>query len=176
MSLNLRVIGAGMGRTGTTSLKIALETLLGRPCFHYLEYRSHPKLMEPWLELVGALVILSVRDTQSWWDSMHALLLHREEEWKRPEFITPERRKFLEFEETLFGLAGENFSEESEKAYFETHNQRVLDYAESDESFRRRLLVWNVKEGWGPLCRALDLPEPDMPFPHANKREEFHGY
>jgi hypothetical protein len=54
MSLDLKVIGAGMGRTGTTSLKAALETLLKGPCFHFLEYKSRPELMAPWLSLIQA--------------------------------------------------------------------------------------------------------------------------
>ena len=35
-----------------------------------------------------------------------------------------------------------------------------------------RLLEYNVKEGWGPLCRFLGVPEPDSPFPHENKLGE----
>ena len=101
MSSDLRVIGAGMGRTCTTSLKVALETLLRGPCFHCSE-----------------------------------------------------------------------LSEETEKAIFEEHNRRVLAHAESDGSFEQRLLVWDVEQGWEPLCQALDLPVPDLPFPHANKRAE----
>lgn len=54
MSLDLKVIGAGLGRTGTTSLKMALEALLKGPCFHFLEYKTHPELMAPWLSLIQA--------------------------------------------------------------------------------------------------------------------------
>ena len=36
-----------------------------------------------------------------------------------------------------------------------------------------RLLVYNVKEGWEPLCRFLNVPVPEGPFPHLNDREEF---
>jgi len=31
-----------------------------------------------------------------------------------------------------------------------------------------RLLVWQVKEGWGPLCQFLGVPVPDLPFPNVN--------
>ena len=48
MSQKLKVIGAGLGRTGTTSLKLALEFLLADSCFHFLEYKSHPELLLPW--------------------------------------------------------------------------------------------------------------------------------
>ena len=34
-----------------------------------------------------------------------------------------------------------------------------------------RLLVWEVKEGWGPLCKFLDLPVPQEPFPRLVPRE-----
>src|SRR5689334_21844947 len=44
----LRVIGAGLGRTGTTSLKLALERLLGAPCYHMLAVREHPEHPDLW--------------------------------------------------------------------------------------------------------------------------------
>ena len=47
--MTLKVIGAGLGRTGTTSLKQALTHLLGGPCFHFLEYGVRPELMPLWL-------------------------------------------------------------------------------------------------------------------------------
>lgn len=31
-----------------------------------------------------------------------------------------------------------------------------------------RIFHFNVKDGWEPLCRELNLPVPDVPFPHAN--------
>ena len=221
MSTNLKVIGAGLGRTGTTSLKLALELLLGGNCFHFLEYRDHPELMSPWQAFVEklpfdtepgampeisvsqcqllmpgyiacvdepasfywlplskafpeALIILSVRDTESWWTSMHGLYQHREQE--QQELISSDRAKFLEFEDAMYGTDKELFTEAARKASFEQHNRRVLTYAEHHPSFKQRLLVWNVKEGWEPLCAALDLPMPGIPFPHANKAADFHGY
>ena len=223
MSQKLKVIGAGLGRTGTTSLKLALEFLLASPCFHFLEYKSHPELMLPWqsfaeklplkteaedmpevsvsqwqLLMPGytacvdepascywlplskafpqALIILSVRDTESWWSSLQTLIQHREREWANPESISPERLRFLEFERAIYGTDEEQYTETANKALFERHNRTVLEYAERHPSFGQRLLVWNVKEGWGPICQALNLPVPDISFPHANKGSEFHGY
>jgi hypothetical protein len=223
MSLDLKVIGAGMGRTGTTSLKAALETLLGGPCFHFLEYRSHPELMAPWLSLIramplrsdpdrfediptsqwekvmpgyvacvdepasyywkqlsdafpAALVILSVRDTDSWWASMAALEEHYEEEMRRPDLITAERREFHDFVDAIYPDWQEGLSEDRERAFFESHNRRVLEHAARHPSFNERFLLWRPQEGWEPLCRALDLPVPDVAFPHENKRSEYHGY
>jgi hypothetical protein len=223
MSLDLKVIGAGMGRTGTTSLKAALEILLQGPCFHFLEYKSRPELMPPWLSLIQtrplgsdpdkfadvplsqweavmpnyvacvdepasyywkqlsdafpeALVILSVRDADSWWASVLALEVYHEKEQARPDLITAERREFLDFMDAIYPDLKNGLSEATERAAFESHNRRVLEHAERDSKFNQRLLVWRAEEGWEPLCKALDLPVPDVPFPHRNKRAEYHGY
>src|SRR5438105_250833 len=103
--MTLRVVGAGLGRTGTMSLKLALERLLGAPCYHMVEVFSHPEHVPAWHaaaqgrmpdwdqlfagyaaavdwpsaafwpELIEAypeaLVVLSVRDSESWWQSAH---------------------------------------------------------------------------------------------------------
>jgi hypothetical protein len=55
-------------------------------------------------------------------------------------------------------------------AAYERHNADVRARAP-----KQRLLEWNAKEGWGPLCRALGVPVPGEPFPHANSSEEFLG-
>lgn len=47
MTIDLKVIGAGRARTETTSLKLALEQLLGGICFHYIEYKHQPDVMPP---------------------------------------------------------------------------------------------------------------------------------
>src|SRR4051812_33056332 len=46
--VSLRVVGAGLGRTGTNSLKLALERLLGAPCYHMFEVFSHPEHLDEW--------------------------------------------------------------------------------------------------------------------------------
>ncbi len=107
---------------------------------------------------------------------MKALYDHRNEEWSQPESISPERMAFLEFENNIYGTDEALFTEEVNKADFEAHNRRILDYAEHHPEFKNRLLVWNVRDGWEPICQALGLPVPDNPFPHANKAGEFHGY
>ena len=223
MTIDLKVIGAGRARTGTTSLKLALEQLLDGNCFHYIEYKHQPDLMPHWQSFIealpmdsnpetmpdipisrwqtvmpdctacvdepaafywlplsrafpDALILLSTRDTDSWWSSMKALYDHRNEEWRQPESISPERMAFLEFENSIYGTDEALFTEGVNKADYEAHNRRILDYAEHHPEFKSRLLVWNVKDGWEPICQALGLPVPDSPFPHANKAGEFHGY
>ena len=46
--MSLRVVGAGLGRTGTHSLKLALETLLDAPCYHMIEIRERPDDADVW--------------------------------------------------------------------------------------------------------------------------------
>jgi hypothetical protein len=46
--MSLQVIGAGLGRTGTTSLREALEQLLGGPCYHMLEVRERTDHPDAW--------------------------------------------------------------------------------------------------------------------------------
>ena len=46
--MTLRMVGAGVGRTGTEPLKVALEHLLGGPCYHMLEALSHPESVAYW--------------------------------------------------------------------------------------------------------------------------------
>ena len=61
------------------------------------------------------------------------------------------------------GLGGEELA-----AAFEAHNKAVIDVIPAD-----RLLVYEVKQGWKPLCEFLDVPVPDEDFPRTNHREEF---
>jgi len=47
--MTLQVIGAGFGRTGTRSLKQALEDLGAAPCYHMAEVFAHPEHLPVWL-------------------------------------------------------------------------------------------------------------------------------
>lgn len=52
-------------------------------------------------------------------------------------------------------------------AFFRRWNRRM-----QEEIPRDRLLVYEVSQGWAPLCEFLGRPVPDEPFPHANTRTE----
>jgi hypothetical protein len=54
------------------------------------------------------------------------------------------------------------------RAAFVAHNDAVRATIPAN-----RLLVFQVTEGWAPLCEFLDVPVPDEPFPRSNDREEF---
>ena len=63
---------------------------------------------------------------------------------------------------------GGNVDKETAVAAYRLNNQRVRDSIPGD-----RLLVFNVGDGWGPLCRFLGVAEPETPFPRSNARDEF---
>lgn len=197
----LQVIGAGLGRTGTLSLKTALERLLGAPCYHMLEVFGHlddhvPLLHaavrgEPvdwdrlfdgyvaavdwptcsfWPELTArypdALVILSVRDPESWWRSASTTIFPSSQELAEgaPEWFAMMNELFA----TRFTMPLDD--RDACISAFEAHNARVR--AEVPAS---RVLEWTATEGWAPLCDALQVPVPDEPFPRVNTSEEFHS-
>jgi hypothetical protein len=193
--MSLRVVGAGLGRTGTMSLKLALERLLGGPCYHMLEVFSHPEHIAAWHaaargqmpdwhtlfhgyhaavdwpaasfwpELAAAfpdaVVLLSVRDAESWWQSAHDTI-----------FPTSQRTEG-EWRAMLDALFAARFTTALDDraqciAAFERHNAAVRKAVP-----RSRLVEWRAADGWAPLCAALGVPVPSEPFPRVNTTEEF---
>ena len=197
MVTGLQVIGAGVGRTGTNSLKLALETLLGRPCYHMFEAMERPGDFQVWLDAArgtppdwGAFLtgFSATVDAPAchFWDALLAcnpgakVLLSRRDadSWYRSALntiIEGTRRArepvFVELEKALAELSGIDLlagSEAELKRGFERHNQWVLASAPPEQ-----LIVWEPGDGWGPICEGLGLAEPDEPFPHVNSTEDF---
>ena len=69
----------------------------------------------------------------------------------------------------IIGLAGRMDDPKHALAVYRSHNNEVAQTIPFD-----RLLVYEVKEGWEPLCRFLDVPIPDESFPRVNTSSEFH--
>ncbi|MEX2525217.1 MAG: sulfotransferase family protein [Gammaproteobacteria bacterium] len=201
--MTIQVLGAGLGRTGTMSLKLALERLLGGRCYHMTELFQHLPAHIPywqaaakgepvdWNAVFGdyvaavdeptaflwetlmdvypdALVILSMRDADEWWRSADATIM----DVKRvpPAADDPDRVRWYDMIMTLYNrlYPGGIDDAEGAKAAFRDHVERVKAAVPSG-----RLLVWEVGDGWRPICDALGLPVPDEPFPNTNSREEF---
>ena len=82
----------------------------------------------------------------------------------------PDRQIWYDMIMTLYKTQypGGTDDDEAARQAFRDHVRRVIATVH-----RERLLVWEAKEGWEPICKALGLPVPDAPFPHANTREEF---
>ncbi len=194
--MSLRIVGAGLGRTGTVSLKLALEKILGAPCYHMMEVFTHPEhvplwhaaalgTMPDWKQLFrgyvatvdwpaasfwreihaafpDAIVLLSVRDPQSWWQSAHETIFQA--------VPAAEDAKWRAMVNAMFS---ERFTRQLDDrdaciAAFERHNEQVRKAVPAD-----RLVEWCAADGWAPLCKALGAPIPTEPFPRANTREEF---
>ena len=199
--MTLSVIGAGVGRTGTYSLKLALNQLGVGPCHHMEEVLINmPDQLPLWVAAVAdnaewsrnfdgynsavdwptacfyrelaseypdAKFILTVRDPDRWVDSfsetIYKLIAERGEAPK-------ELRAWLEMvvgvtTKTGFPLG---LDRDELRDAFNSHTRAVTDAIPAD-----RLLVFEVKDGWEPLCDFLGVPKPDGDFPRTNQREEF---
>jgi hypothetical protein len=195
----LKVVGAGFGRTGTLSLKNALEKLGFAPCYHMMEVFPRPDHVRMWHRLTfenaidwdllfrdfqatvdwpsarwwreiaahypEAKVLLSVRDPEAWYKSMIDTI-YQPMKWPVPDSV-PELAR-LQNEMARKAILEETFDNRFEdKAHaieiFNRHTQEVRDTIDP-----ARLLVFDVKEGWAPLCHFLEVPIPDQPFPRLN--------
>jgi hypothetical protein len=197
--MSLRIVGAGFGRTGTASLKMALEKLLGKPCYHMLEVFQHPEHVRIWHDAAlnkpvdwhglmngyaaavdwpasaywpglmkafpDALVLLSVRDPESWWKSASETIfagLSSNNPMTTPEWLAMVRAMFRRYQE------GDTPERDTMIAALKENTARVLR-----EVPKERLLVWQASEGWEPICKRLGVPVPAEPFPRTNTSEEW---
>jgi hypothetical protein len=200
----LSIIGPGFGRTGTSTLKLALETLGFGPCHHMYEVVANPAQVPHWQAVAAgrtidldaafagygaqidwpgahvwrdlaaaypqAKVLLSVRPEDQWWASYSTTigkLLTVFPKMDLPPHIAAMMTAARQFigQDTFGG----NWSDRD--AALAAYRRRTRDVTEAIAP--GRLLVYDVAEGWGPLCAFLDVPVPDTPFPHRNRRGEF---
>lgn len=207
----MKVIGVGFGRTGTSSIKLALEQL-GFPCHHMSEATKDPEHMAPWIqfangdpvdwrevyrdyeatvdwpgaavwrELIDAFpdakVLLTVRDPDKWFasgtstifrnlrhstsiqESLARLVVQLNFPRFRPFGIAMRRL----ITDRQFG--GDLVTRDNVVRVFEAHNAAVQAYVPAHQ-----LLVYDVSQGWEPLCEFLGVPVPDAPFPRVNDAE-----
>ena len=199
----LQVVGTGFGRTGTNSLKLALEQLGFGPCHHMFEVRDNPHLLPYWQAAArgelpdwdtvfdgyaatvdwpasrfwreitahypDAKVLHSVRPEDSWIKSVHATIYPSMRD--RADVEPGNRRERLEMahevvvEQTFDGRLGET---DHALAVYRAHTDAVCAAIPAN-----RLLVYDVAEGWEPLCAFLGVAVPDTPYPHTNTTSEF---
>ena len=196
----LGVIGAGYGRTGTLSLKTALERLGFGPCYHAVEFMRHPEHQARWeaafhgnpqwsevfagyrstvdfpgaafwRELVDAYpeakVILTVRDPKEWYASMRETFLAAAAPEGQPPIPGADEGSFIRGRDWSQMMADLQ-DEPTAIADFKRHIEEVRSYVPS-----HRLLVYEVRQGWQPLCDFLEVRVPDDPFPRLNDSEAF---
>jgi hypothetical protein len=195
----ISVIGPAFGRMGTMSLKAGLERLGLGPCYHMFEvyeagheavwtevindgpadwlamFRGYKSVVDwpscsywkqIWATYPNARIVLARRDADAWFSSMEqtifqALRAHSDDEslnrWRV-------QTRTLIFEETF----GNDLSRAHCIDVLRAHETDVIASVP-----QHQLLVYEMGDGWEPLCAFLDLPVPDDPFPHSNTTAEF---
>ena len=170
----IEVIGAGFGRTGTLSLKHALEMLGFAKCYHMLEVHQNPGHRALWSaahrgEPVDWAALFSRRDPDRWYESvMNTIYASSKAGLEADDEATRAAAKWA-FEIIWDPLFGGRMDDAGHvKAVYQRHNQDIIDSVPAE-----RLLVFEAAEGWEPLCRFLGVPVPDEPYPRVNTTEEF---
>ena len=213
--MSIKIIGAGLPRTGTNTLKASLETLGYSKTYHMKELLMNPKNLHYWLKLEEtgstdwdalyegcqatvdfpaypwykehlerypeAKVIMTVRPFENWYTSVFSTI------WTAgPQTVGEKIGMLLKM---LFNTRIRNTIKcvkFSKRMIFKVHLQgRFEDKSFAEEVFNKhmadvkahvpadKLLIYDVRDGWGPLCTFLGVPEPKDPLPHLNKKENF---
>jgi hypothetical protein len=195
--MSLQIIGAGFGRTGTHSLKLALERLGFGPCYHMVECLGKPDHEEAWSRAyqLGSsdweTALIGFRSTVDWpgayfWRELSArypdakvILTERDpERWYRSAFDTiypsspqakARTRDRMVARMIWEGVFDDRFEDKAHALeIFDRHNEAVKSTIAAD-----RLLVFDASQGWEPLCRFLGCAVPEEPYPHSNTTEAF---
>ena len=201
--MTIKVIGAGFGRTGTLSMKFALEKLGFDKCYHMMEVAQHPSHRNYWLDLA--------RGKDIDWDAMFtgyqaSVDWPSANFWREQMAVYPEAKVLLTLRDpdkwyasvmnTIWKTSSDNrasddpSSAEGARFAFEviwdrTFAGRLEDKAHVLACYQahnqsvidtvppENLLVYEPGQGWEPLCEFLNVPIPEDPYPHVNSTEEF---
>ncbi len=197
--MSLAVIGAGFGRTGTLSLKLALEQLGFGPCYHMIEVVRSPERGQHWIDAAEGravdwnTVFAGYRATVDWpacdyWreltrafpDAKVILSIRDPESWYR----SAQNTIFSQWSRDrvaanphmlriLRAIAEHNFagSLSDKDGLIAAFNRH--NAAVQSAIPAERLLVYQADEGWEPLCRFLGVTIPSEAYPAVNTTEEF---
>ncbi len=193
----LTVIGSGFGRTGTMSLKLALERLgLGR-CYHMFEVFQRPGAAADWEALADGCA----PDWEAIFDGFSATVdwpiatYYKElaAAYPRAKIVHTERDPEGWFKSTQATIFARDFKADTtdphetmiNKVVYDLFDRRMHDKDHVISRFKRhnaevreaipaeRLLIYEVAKGWAPLCAFLGVPVPSEPMPKVNSTEEF---
>jgi len=197
--MTLRLIGAGLGRTGTLSAKQALERLGFGPCYHMVEVFKNPAHIPVWERAAEGHAVdwdalfEGYAATVDWpaakfWrtlaekypDAKVLLTVRDADRW----YASAANTIFRMDERVITTDVGRLQIEMARKLVGATFPNGFQDRAHCIDVYRRhneevertlgsRVLTYDVAEGWGPLCAFLGVPVPDEPFPRTNSTEEF---
>lgn len=207
----MKVIGAGFGRTGTSSLKAALERLGLGPAYHMTEVFKNPPHAKFWeraargeavdwretldgygsavdwpvcsfyeelmSEYPEAKVILTVRDPVRWHESVRTTIF----EISSPgpgSLATRLVGVFVPHMRAVRRMVGDLIWRGTFDGRFEDREYAISVFERHTEDVKakvppEKLLVYEVREGWEPLCEFLGVPVPDEPFPRLNDAATF---
>ena len=194
--MTLRVIGAGLGRTGTMSLKIALEHLGLGPCYHMTEVFAAARRNIPlwtdavhgrpdWDAIFEGFTSTTDYPAAAFWQEITAhypearvILPTRDPaSWFRSVHTTimsPEGR--ARFEGTparemmarIYAPFGNGIDDEASMvAAFMKHEKEVTESIAPE-----RLFLFRSSDGWEPLCAFLGVAVPSEPYPRVNTTED----
>lgn len=194
------MIGAGWGRTGTTSAAAALELLGIRPCVQMQEMWSHPELAEVWNRhhegdradwravLAGWQATVDWPGCWEWqdfaalWPDAPVLLTVRDPD----DWYDSVRSSIHAWTAPGKEVGPDAVANLVRRVWDDDFGgwDRVLDrghaigrFEDHNRAVREncppgRLIEWTVADGWEPLCDGLNLEVPREPFPHLNKRSD----
>jgi hypothetical protein len=191
----MEVIGAGFGRTGTSSLQRALEQLGFGPCHHMRVVNGDEEQKAMWRRIAAGEPVpfreaLAGFHSSCDWPSAHywRQLCDTWPEAKVVLSVRPADEWYASMQRTILPALAGSTDEDSvgrrliwhevfdgrlgdrdhAVAVYEAHNAAVVAALPPE-----RLLVFRPTDGWGPLCAFLDVPVPDEVYPHRNRADEF---
>jgi hypothetical protein len=197
----LKVVGSGLGRTGTKSMQTALNMLGFGPCHHMVEVFAHPETMPLWIE-AGAgrpdwdAIFKGYHSSvdypsAAYWREIAAHYPHT----KVLHTVRDADAWFESTQATIFAPGSLALKDGPLAPFFASilghvagqSRERLHDRAWMTDYFRRhtedviasipaeRLLIYEAGEGWERLCKFLAVPVPAEPYPSENSRAEFIG-
>lgn len=214
--MSIEIIGAGFPRTGTTTLKKALEILGYDKTYHFKDLVANPDDLKYWKELEetgstdfenlfkgyratsdfpaypyykillkkypDAKIILTKRDPDAWYKSTYDTIWQAGPQNLPAKLVLSgkmllnshlrKKMNCIKFMRKIYlsnQFGGEFGSEQSAKSTFINHIKEV-----SENVPKEKLLIYEVADGWEPLCKFLRIDIPQVPFPHLNKNQDFH--
>lgn len=198
----LTLIGTGFGRTGTLSVKIALEKLRRSRCYHMAEVFVNPGHIEQWLKASGGekidwdIMFQNYSACVDWpscyfWrelvdhypDAKVLLTVRDPETWYESVMNTvyigmayPTTKDPLH--RAQLNMARQIVLNQHFKGRFEDRDYAIDVFNQHIETVKNtvskdRLLIFKASDGWQPLCTFLEVSVPEDPFPYVNTTEQF---